>query len=81
MTLSHDTPIYVAGHNGMVGSALVRALRAAGHRNVVVRSSTELDLRDQGAVYDFLSTTRPAQVYLAAAKVGGIHANLSLIHI
>lgn len=75
MTLSPDTPIYVAGHTGMVGSALVRALRTAGHRNVVVRSSAELDLRDQGAVYDFLTTTRPSQVYLAAAKVGGIHAN------
>ena len=73
--MTPDSPIYVAGHNGMVGSALVRALRASGHRNLVVRSSTDLDLRDQGAVHDFLATTRPAQVYLAAARVGGIHAN------
>ena len=75
MTLSPDSPIYVAGHTGMVGSALVRALRTAGHRNVVLRSSKELDLRDQNAVYDFLAVTRPSQVYLAAAKVGRIHAN------
>ena len=75
MTLSPDSPIYVAGHTGMVGSALVRALRTSGHRNLVLRASTELDLRDQAAVHDFLATTRPAQVYLAAAKVGGIHAN------
>ena len=57
----------------MVGSALVRALRQKGHRNLVVRASTELDLRDQGAVHA-LATTRPTQVYLAAA-MGGIHAN------
>ena len=75
MTLSPDSPIYVAGHTGMVGSALVRALREAGHRNLVLRSSKELDLRDQSAVHEFLATTRPFQVYLAAAKVGGIRAN------
>ena len=70
-----DTPIYVAGHRGMVGSALVRALKAHGHRNLVVRTSAELDLRDQQAVHRFLADEKPAQVYLAAAKVGGIHAN------
>ena len=70
-----DTPIYVAGHRGMVGSALVRALKARGHRNLVLRTSTELDLRDQQAVHRFLADEKPAQVYLAAAKVGGIHAN------
>lgn len=70
-----DTPIYVAGHRGMVGSALVRALKARGHRNLTLRTSAELDLRDQQAVHRFLADEKPAQVYLAAAKVGGIHAN------
>ena len=70
-----DFPIYVAGHRGMVGSALVRALKARGHRNLVLRSSAELDLRDQEAVHQFLAEKKPVQVFLAAAKVGGIHAN------
>ena len=70
-----DTPIYVAGHRGMVGSALVRALKASGHRNLILRTSADLDLRDQQAVHRFLADEKPAQVYLAAAKVGGIHAN------
>ncbi len=70
-----DTPIYVAGHRGMVGSALVRALNASGHRNLILRTSADLDLRDQQAVHRFLADEKPAQVYLAAAKVGGIHAN------
>ena len=67
--------IYVAGHRGMVGSAIVRALeRTAGNR-IVVRSRKELDLRKQSDVWDFFARERPDQVYLAAAKVGGIHAN------
>ena len=70
-----DTPIYVAGHRGMVGSALVRALGKRGHRNLILRTSAELDLRDQSAVLGFLAETKPTHVYLAAAKVGGIHAN------
>ena len=70
-----DTPIYVAGHRGMVGSALVRALEKRGHRNLILRTSAELDLRDQSAVLGFLAETKPNHVYLAAAKVGGIHAN------
>ena len=70
-----DTPIYVAGHRGMVGSALVRALKASGHRNLILRTSADLDLRDQQAVHRFLADEKPAQVYLSAAKVGGIHAN------
>ena len=70
-----DAPIYVAGHRGMVGSALVRELRQRGHTNLILRTSTELDLRDQAAVFAFLEETRPVHVYLAAAKVGGIHAN------
>ena len=70
-----DAPIYVAGHRGMVGSALVRALKQRGHTNLVLRTSAELDLRDQAAVFAFLEEVRPVHVYLAAAKVGGIHAN------
>ena len=72
---SLDAPIYVAGHRGMVGSALVRALKQRGHTNLILRTSAELDLRDQAAVFAFLEEVKPAHVYLAAAKVGGIHAN------
>ena len=72
---SLDAPIYVAGHRGMVGSALVRALEQRGHTNLVLRTSAELDLRDQAAVFAFLEEVKPVHVYLAAAKVGGIHAN------
>lgn len=67
--------IYVAGHNGLVGSAIVRALRAQGHTNIVTRSHAELELTDQAQVRDFFRSERIDQVYLAAAKVGGIHAN------
>jgi GDP-L-fucose synthase len=67
--------IYVAGHTGMVGSAIVRALRKNGYSNLILRSSKELDLRDQAAVRSFFQTEKPEYVYLAAAKVGGIHAN------
>jgi GDP-L-fucose synthase len=75
MNIDADRPIYVAGHRGMVGSAIVRALRTAGHRNILTRTHAELDLTDQASVGAFFEATRPAQVYLAAAKVGGIHAN------
>ena len=67
--------IYVAGHRGMVGSAIVRTLQAAGHSNLVTRTHAELDLTDQAAVRAFFASEKPDQVYLAAAKVGGIHAN------
>ena len=67
--------IYVAGHRGMVGSALVRNLKAAGFHNLVLRTSSELDLRNQAAVEAFFVDEKPAFVFLAAAKVGGIHAN------
>lgn len=67
--------IYIAGHRGMVGSAIVRQLQAAGHDNIVVRSHADLDLTDQAAVRDFMQTEKPDKVILAAAKVGGIHAN------
>lgn len=67
--------IYVAGHRGMVGSAIVRYLRSRGHENFVFRSHQELDLTRQTEVEAFFVSERPDQVYLAAAKVGGIHAN------
>lgn len=67
--------IYVAGHNGMVGSAIVRKLKSEGFDNIITRSSKELDLRNQQAVSDFFTTEKPDYVFLAAAKVGGILAN------
>ncbi len=70
-----DAKIYVAGSNGMVGSAIVRALKAKGYISLVVKSSKELDLKNQQAVRDFFSQEQPEYVFLAAAKVGGIHAN------
>lgn len=73
--MEKNAKIYVAGHRGMVGSAIVRALRNAGYTNIVARSSSELDLRNQAAVATFFEQERPEYVFLAAAKVGGIHAN------
>jgi GDP-L-fucose synthase len=73
--LNTQPRIYVAGHNGLVGSAIVRALRAQGQDNIVTRSHRELELTDQAAVAGFFRSERIDQVYLAAAKVGGIHAN------
>jgi len=67
--------IYIAGHNGMVGSAIKRNLESKGYNNLLVRSSKELDLRDQQAVFEFFEKERPEFVFLAAAKVGGIVAN------
>jgi GDP-L-fucose synthase len=74
-SMQKDAKIYVAGHRGLVGSAIVRALLADGYANLVTRSSSELDLRNQQAVNDFFAQERPDYVFLAAAKVGGIHAN------
>lgn len=67
--------IYVAGHQGLVGSAIIRALKSRGYFNIVSRSHQELDLTNQTAVNRFFEEEKPNQVYLAAAKVGGIHAN------
>ncbi|MDR2639365.1 MAG: GDP-L-fucose synthase [Helicobacteraceae bacterium] len=69
--------IYVAGHNGMVGSAIARRLRRGGYGNLITRSRAELDLLDQRAVRDFLKAEKPDFIFLAAAKVGGINANNS----
>ncbi len=71
----NDQKIFVAGHKGMVGSALVRRLRASGCDNLVLRDRDQLDLVDQAQVREFFELEKPDQVYLAAAKVGGIHAN------
>lgn len=73
--MSRNARIFVAGHRGLVGSAIVRRLRAAGYSELLVRSSSELDLRNQAAVEHFFATERPELVFLSAAKVGGIHAN------
>jgi len=67
--------IYVAGHRGMVGGAILRALQASGEHDLILRTSAELDLTDQGAVQAFMQAEKPDQVILAAAKVGGIIAN------
>ncbi len=73
--MKSNDKIYIAGHNGMVGSAILRALKAKGFENFVLKNSKELDLRNQQAVNDFFETEKPDYVFLAAAKVGGIHAN------
>ena len=73
--MDKDSKIYVAGHRGMVGSAVVRALRSDGFDHLVVRTRQELDLTDQAAVRDFFATEKPDAVVLASARVGGIHAN------
>jgi GDP-L-fucose synthase len=70
-----DARIFVAGHRGMVGSAIVRRLKAGGYTQVITRSRTELDLLNQVAVHAFLAEQKPDYIYLAAAKVGGIQAN------
>lgn len=70
-----DAKIYLAGHRGLVGSAIGRKLAADGYKNVITRTSAELDLRDQAQVRRFFEAERPEYVYLAAAKVGGILAN------
>jgi GDP-L-fucose synthase len=72
---SLNTKIFVAGHHGMVGSAIVRQLKVLGHINIITRTRAELDLTNQQAVIDFFQTEKIDQVYLAAAKVGGIIAN------
>ena len=73
--MEKTSKIYIAGHRGMVGSGLERKLRSEGYINIVTRTSAELDLRNQQAVNDFFEKEKPEYVILAAAKVGGIHAN------
>lgn len=73
--MEKNSKIYVAGHNGMVGSAIVRKLKRDGFSNIIFRSSSELDLTNQQKVNEFFEEEKPDYVFLAAAKVGGIHAN------
>ncbi|MDR2505439.1 MAG: GDP-L-fucose synthase [Oscillospiraceae bacterium] len=73
--MNRDAKIYVAGHRGMVGSAIVRLLTRQGYANIITRASAELDLRNQAAVIAFFTENKPEYVFLAAARVGGIHAN------
>ncbi len=73
--MEKSSKVYVAGHRGMVGSAIVRKLQAAGYTNLVLRTSSELDLRNQSQVENFFALEKPEYVFLAAAKVGGIMAN------
>jgi GDP-L-fucose synthase len=73
--MEQNSKIYIAGHRGMVGSGLERKLRKEGYINIVTRTSSELDLRNQQAVNEFFEKEKPAYVILAAAKVGGIYAN------
>lgn len=73
--MEKDSKIFVAGHNGMVGSAICRKLKEAGFNNLLTASHHDLDLRNQAAVNDFISHHRPDYMFIAAAKVGGIHAN------
>ena len=75
MSVDLKQKVYIAGHKGMVGSAIVRELERKGYTNLVYRTRDELDLTNQAAVKHFFDTEKPVQVYLAAAKVGGIHAN------
>ena len=75
--LTHGDKIYVAGHRGLVGSAIVRSLKRSGYDNIIGRTHAELDLTDQAAVRAFFEAERPDVVVLAAAKVGGINANQS----
>lgn len=73
--MEKDAKIYIAGHRGMVGSAILRNLQSKGFSNFVLKTSSELDLKDQQAVAKFFAEEKPEHVFLAAAKVGGIHAN------
>src|ERR1700676_3905954 len=76
-TMEKPARIFVAGHRGLAGSAIVRRLRELGYENLVVRTRVELDLRNQAAVDSFFAAEQPEYVFLAAAKVGGILANSS----
>lgn len=75
MNMNREDKIFVAGHRGMVGSAIVRKLNAEGFDNIIIRTSSDLDLRNQSQVEDFFRKEKPQYVFLAAAKVGGIQAN------
>ena len=73
--MNPDSKVYIAGHRGLVGSSISRLLQAKGYRNIIGRSHAELDLLNQQATHDFIADEKPDVIYLAAARVGGIHAN------
>ena len=73
--IAHHSKIFIAGHRGMVGSALVRLLQTKGYENLLLRTREELDLTSQSEVNSFLAEEKPDYIFLAAARVGGIHAN------
>src|SRR3954468_23376715 len=73
--MNNSSKIYIAGHRGMAGSAILRNLEKRGFSNFVFRTSAELDLKNQQAVSDFFAKEKPEYIFLCAAKVGGIHAN------
>ena len=73
--MNKNAKIYIAGHRGLVGSALMRQLQTQGYSNIVTRTHCEMDLTNQALVAEFFATEQPEYVILAAAKVGGIHAN------
>src|SRR3954469_5917494 len=75
LLMEKEAKIYIAGHRGMVGSAIMRKLQSEGYENIITRVSSELDLRNQAAVNEFFEQEKPDYVFLAAAKVGGINAN------
>jgi GDP-L-fucose synthase len=75
VTVQKSSKIYIAGHRGMVGSAIVRRLQSAGYTNLITRTRQELNLLDQRATFDFLQAEKPDYIFMAAARVGGIHAN------
>ncbi len=76
--MDENSKVYVAGHRGLVGSALMRRLEKDGYKNIVTRTHKELDLLNQAAVHEFMQAEKPDYIFLAAAKVGGIHANNEL---
>jgi len=73
--MDQNAKIYVAGHGGLVGSAIVRRLQEGGYGNLLLRSRQEIDLRNQTQTHEFILAEKPDFIFLAAAKVGGIHAN------
>src|SRR5450759_3341233 len=75
VAIDKTSKIYIAGHRGMVGSAIVRRLQQGGYTHLITRTRQELDLLEQRAVFDFLDAEKPEYIFMAAARVGGIHAN------
>ena len=73
--VNKKSKIYVAGHNGLVGSAIVRKLKKDGYKNIILKSRKHLDLRNKGSVFNFLKKNKPDFIFIAAAKVGGIYSN------